>query len=47
MDLESLARELKMLASKEKLTAPELDRAKNLNGGAKTIRHVKFRDSGT
>lgn len=30
MDLESAARELKMLAAKERLTAAELDRAKNL-----------------
>ena len=30
MDLESTTRELKMLASKEKTTAPELDRAKDL-----------------
>jgi len=30
MDLESTARELKMLASRERLTASELDRAKDL-----------------
>ena len=30
MDLESVAKELKMLAGREGLTAPELDRAKNL-----------------
>ena len=30
MDLESVARELKMLAARGKLTAPELDRAKDL-----------------
>jgi len=37
MDLESAARELKMLASKERLTASELDRAKELMAQLKGI----------
>ena len=37
MDLESTARELKMLADKEKTTASELDRAKNLMAELKQL----------
>lgn len=38
MDLESSARELRILASKEKLTASELDRARDLMVEVKRLR---------